>query len=107
MDFEKITSEYGANKDWKNSIEEERQETMEQIKSAFANPQAFEEILSEFKEDNSFQEKEQQILEQIRDKVQNKKPPQQDDPFMDPEEWDKNLAESVKEVIQQNLDKSA
>lgn len=96
-------TEHGANKSWAESVKQEEQEIENGIRSKFVDPEKFEEIIGEFQGNKVFNQKRNEILKEVENRIGKKQKPQEDDPFMDQGEWDEGLAETVKNTIEEAI----
>ncbi len=101
-------SEFTANQEWGEAVEGQNLEELEsEIGSKFFDSSILERELQYFENNDEFQDRRQEILEQVNEKLQNKKLPEEDDPYTEQEKWDEALAETVKGIIEKNLHQKA
>lgn len=101
-------SEFAANQEWAEGVEGQTLEEIEEdIGSKFFDSSILERELQYFESNSDFQSRRQEILEKVREKLENKKLPEANDPSMDQKKWDENLAETVGSIIEKNLSKKA
>lgn len=103
MNFEggdKFKSEAQANKKWA----EEKEIPENEIKSKFIDSNIFEEVIDEFLKDEIFKQERSEIMEEVKNQISNKQKPQ-NDPYIGQEKWDQGLAETVKDIINQEIKK--